>query len=259
MKSGVYAIICRITNKFYIGSSKNVSKRLNHHFRSLKNKTHKNPHLQNAWNLYGEDSFYSLIVEHAENNIEREQFWIEQTQCYLREVGFNNTRKADAPFGYRHTKKAREKMSLIKKEQYAKGVIVSNFKNRKERKHSEATKEKIRLGKLGELNPMYGRSLTKEQRKVKGINLNSVPRWNKGKTSKDDPRIAKLATWKGKLPPNAKKCCLVNKQTNEKVFANSLKELAQKSNIPLVSINRITKDKSPKYKHYKIIYESRID
>jgi group I intron endonuclease len=256
MHSGVYAIICRVTNKFYVGSSKNISKRLNHHYKNLKNNNHRNPHLQNAWNLYGEDNFYNLILEYAENNIEREQYWIEKTQCYLRDIGFNNTRKANAPLGYKHTKETREKMSLIKKEQYSKGVITSNFKYRKERKHSEETKEKIRLGKIGELNPMYGTTLTEEQRQLKGKNLNSVPRWNKGKTSKDDIRIAKLATWKGKLPPNAKKCCLFNEETNEKVFANSLKELSEKSMIPLVSINRITKNKSPKYKHYKIIYES---
>ncbi len=256
MTSGVYSIICKANNKFYIGSSKNISKRLNDHFKSLKNNSHRNQHLQSAWNLYGEENFYSLVIEHAENNIEREQFWIDNTKCYLREIGFNNTKRADSPLGYRHTEETKRIMSSIKKEQYLKGSITSNYKYRKERNHSEATKEKIRLGKIGELNPMYGKKLTLSQRKEKGEKLNSVPRWNKGKTSKDDPRIAKLATWKGKLPPNAKKCCLINLQTDEKIFANSLKELAEKSKIPLVSINRITKNKSPKYKNYKITYES---
>jgi group I intron endonuclease len=256
MKSGVYAIVCRSNNKFYIGSSKNITKRLDHHFKHLKKGNHRNPHLQNAWNLFGEDNFYYLIIDYSENNIEREQYWIDETKCYLREIGFNNTKKANAPLGYKHTEENRIKMSKIKKEQHSKGIVTSNFKYRKITKHSEATKEKIRLGKLGLLNPMYGKKLSKEQKEIKVKNLNSVPRWNKGKTSKDDPRIAKLATWKGKIPPNAKKCCLLNECTQEKIFANSLKELSEKSQIPLISIHRITKNKSPKYKYYKITYES---
>ena len=33
----------------------------------------------------------------------------------------------------------------------------------------------------------------------------SKPRWNAGLTKENDSRIVKLAPWKGKIPPNAKK------------------------------------------------------
>ena len=36
-------------------------------------------------------------------------------------------------------------------------------------------------------------------------NMLSKPRWNAGLTKENDSRIVKLAPWKGKIPPNAKK------------------------------------------------------
>lgn len=256
MNSGVYSIICKANNKFYIGSSVDLNKRINHHKKALKANRHKNPHLQCAYNLYGEDNFSYLIIDYCINTLEREQYWITSTQCYLREVGFNNTQKADAPLGYKHTLESKKTMSEIKKQQYKEGKITSNFKFRKVKKHSEETKEKIRQTKLGEKNPMYGKKLSLEEKQAKGQSMNSVPRWNKGKTSKEDPRLLKLGVWKGKLPPNAKKCRLINEIENVNITANSLKELSEKSNIPLISIHRILKNKTKKYQDYRIIYES---
>jgi len=256
MNSGVYAIVCRANNKFYIGSSVNLSKRINQHKKALENKRHKNPHLQNAYNLFGKNEFYYLIIDYCLDTLEKEQYWITSTFCYDRKIGFNNTKKANAPLGYKHTSESRKIMSDIKKQQYKEGKIASNFKFRTVTKHSEETKEKIRQTKLGEKNPMYGKKLSQKEKEDKSRAMNSVPRWNAGKTSKDDPRLLKLATWKGKLPPNAKKCRLINELENVDIQANSLKELSEKSKIPQIAISRILKNKSKKYKNYKIIYES---
>lgn len=256
MNSGVYAIICRANNKFYIGSSIDLLKRIKHHKKALENKKHKNPHLQNAYNLFGKNEFYYLIIDYCVNTLEREQYWIDSTKCFERDIGFNNTQKANAPLGYKHTLESKKIMSDIKKQQYKEGKISSNYKFKKTKNHSEETKEKIRQTKLGEKNPMYGKKLSEKEKKDKGKAMNSVPRWNAGKTSKDDPRLLKLATWKGKIPPNAKKCILINNLENINIQANSLKELSKKSKIPLISLNRILKNKTKKYQNYKIIYES---
>ena len=144
MNSGVYAIVCRANNKFYIGSSVNLSKRISHHKKALENNKHRNPHLQSAYNLFGKDEFYYLIIDYCTNTLEREQYWIDSTKCYDRNIGFNNTRKSNAPLGYKHTPECKRNMSLIKNQQYREGKVSSNYKFRKVKKHSEETKEKIR-------------------------------------------------------------------------------------------------------------------
>lgn len=54
---GVYSIIHKASNKFYVGSSNNIKNRLATHLRELKKNNHHCDHLQRAWNLYGEDEF----------------------------------------------------------------------------------------------------------------------------------------------------------------------------------------------------------
>lgn len=54
--SGIYQIRCRQNGKIYIGSAINLHVRWRGHRRDLCNGVHVNPHLQSAWNLYGEES-----------------------------------------------------------------------------------------------------------------------------------------------------------------------------------------------------------
>lgn len=78
-KPGVYFIVNIINGKKYIGSSTmKIKHRIQHHFSELKRNNHKNTHLQNAWNLYGEDNFVFEIVI----NLEKDQCFIKE-QEYL--------------------------------------------------------------------------------------------------------------------------------------------------------------------------------
>ena len=77
--------------------------------------------------------------------------------------------------------------------------------------------------RIGKNNPMYGKKETEEHKKERMKNCLSKPRWNKGLTIKDDPRLEKLATWKGKLPPNAKKIKVIDITTSEVLEFNSIK------------------------------------
>src|SRR6266568_2001622 len=52
---GVYAIICKPLNHFYVGSTNNLHSRLRNHFNNLKNN----------WALGKEDSFYAVYLEHG--------------------------------------------------------------------------------------------------------------------------------------------------------------------------------------------------
>lgn len=60
---GVYYIKCKITNKQYVGSSKNIQSRLSKHFSELFNNKHRNKKLQEEFNKYGYDNFEFDIYE----------------------------------------------------------------------------------------------------------------------------------------------------------------------------------------------------
>jgi group I intron endonuclease len=66
-KPGVYFIKNILSDRVYIGSTTmTVLKRMSHHYGRLISNKHKNSHLQNAWNLYGEENFEFLCVENVE-------------------------------------------------------------------------------------------------------------------------------------------------------------------------------------------------
>ena len=89
---GVYEIVNKINNKVYIGSTKNIRKRRNYHFRYLKNNNHPNKKLQNAYNKYGENNFsfniiyrivdFEDIVNLKEKLLNSEQYWMDYYNSY---------------------------------------------------------------------------------------------------------------------------------------------------------------------------------
>ena len=54
---GVYLIKNRINGMVYVGSSKDLPRRIWQHRRDLKKGCHHNRHLQNSWNKHGEENF----------------------------------------------------------------------------------------------------------------------------------------------------------------------------------------------------------
>jgi len=87
------AVIYRITNmangKFYIGSADSFARREWQHKYALRRNEHKNPHLQAAWNKYGEEMFVFEIVEtipEGEDQLVWEDKWLREcvgkTDCY---------------------------------------------------------------------------------------------------------------------------------------------------------------------------------
>lgn len=76
---GIYKIENKITNKMYIGSSKNISVRFIHHKSLLENNKHHSLHLQRAWNKYGKENFEFSIIEECSIKIllEREQYYLD--------------------------------------------------------------------------------------------------------------------------------------------------------------------------------------
>jgi group I intron endonuclease len=66
--SGIYSIVNIINQKVYIGSSKDVLRRIRDHKRNLNSNKHTNTHLQNSWNKYKETNFIFSIIEKCVND-----------------------------------------------------------------------------------------------------------------------------------------------------------------------------------------------
>lgn len=60
---GIYKIINTLDNKYYVGSSLNISHRWDTHRRALRKSKHKNDKLQRAWNKHLENAFVFTVIE----------------------------------------------------------------------------------------------------------------------------------------------------------------------------------------------------
>lgn len=145
MKSGIYKITNMVTNKFYIGSTKDIDKRWYDHKRELSMNIHINPKLQYSWNHHGEDKFLFEMIEEVEedNLIEREQYYLDSLKPYEREIGYNICPSAGG------------------------GDNITNNPNR------DVFIEKMKIAMLGENNGMFGKehseeAIQKQKDKAKG-------------------------------------------------------------------------------------------
>lgn len=96
--SGIYKITCTANGKIYVGSSNDLMRRWWQHRRALSLNNHRNKHLQNAWNKYGETVFSFEIVELVMPwaLIDREQYWLDKLRPFG-EAGFNIAEDAENP------------------------------------------------------------------------------------------------------------------------------------------------------------------
>ena len=81
MKNVIYKIRNVVNGKFYVGSTVDSRVRFQTHRRNLKKGKHQSPHMQAAWNKYGEDCFkfeVVEVVESSENLLVAEQKWLDE-------------------------------------------------------------------------------------------------------------------------------------------------------------------------------------
>lgn len=126
--SGIYKIVNKINGKYYIGSSRDVLKRWNNHKSTLRRKIHKSPHLQSAWNKYGELNFNFVIVENCDVDklliIEQKYLDVLVSQ---RNICYNTSYVAERPMiGIKHSDKTKSKISDSVNNYYKKGYSSWN-------------------------------------------------------------------------------------------------------------------------------------
>ena len=167
--AGVYEIRNVETNLIYIGSGTDMRRRQKDHISVLKRGIHRNLYLQNAFNKYGFDAFVFSVVEIVENkNVlrEQEQYWINITECYKKDKGYNLNPIVDSPLGC---------------------------------KRSDETKRRVSESKKGKKNPFYGKTHNNETKQmISELNSDSGnPMY--GKRGKDSPNYGKSLTAEHKL------------------------------------------------------------
>lgn len=150
MKSGIYKILNKVNGKFYIGSAVNLSKCWREHQHHLNNGTHKNVHLQSAWNTYWDTSFEFIIIEVCEKEklLGREQYWIDTTKCCDRKIGYNLNLVAGNMLGFKHSEETKLK---FKNRIYTDEIKANMSKGQTGKKYSQETKDKwskIRKGRI---------------------------------------------------------------------------------------------------------------
>ena len=107
MVAGIYAIVNRETGDRYVGSTGDLLEREQGHLSRLRHNRHPNPHLQAAWNKYGETAFEFVVLEEVAPALllQAEQAHIDQKAEY------NILTVAGRQTGYKHTEESKRKMS----------------------------------------------------------------------------------------------------------------------------------------------------
>ena len=140
--SGVYTITCTANGKVYVGSSVDVTRRFYVHSWKLRNGTHPNNHLLNAWKKYGESTFLFSVVESVPNPselLEREQHWIDKTES--NKLGFNQRRVAESNRGMKlppRSEETKQKMSAS---------MMGKTKGRRQTEEEKRKRAEARMGK----------------------------------------------------------------------------------------------------------------
>ena len=180
MKNVIYKIRNLTNGKFYVGSTVDARVRFQTHRRKLRAGKHQSPHMQAAWNKYGEDCFKFEIVEvvpEGEDLLAAEQKWLDdhagKPYCY------NWAIDASAPMrGKKHTEAAKALSAERRK-----GKHAGENHYRYGKTVSEETRKKIGDAQRGK-KKQAGRTVS-EEGKAKIRASVEAGRWSKGSPPND--------------------------------------------------------------------------
>ena len=119
MSTGIYAIEHIATERRYVGSAVNFAQRWRVHRCLLRKGTHHSPHLQSAWNKYGEKAFAfkKLIVCSSDDLIRYEQRLIDGYLSADRKYGFNARHLAESNLGHKLSPEVCAKIKVARAKQ----------------------------------------------------------------------------------------------------------------------------------------------
>jgi len=181
MNSGIYRIINTINNNSYIGSTSNFKNRFCSHKGKLMRREHPNPHLQSAWNLYGEDVFRfdillycsvadlelyeQLLIDSIKPNynirvVAKSNRGMKSSELTKRKIGDSLRGRKQTPVAIENSRLARVGKPILK----LRGVVVPKERRDKISKtlmgHPVSTKVRERLRSLFTGTPNYKNAKT---------------------------------------------------------------------------------------------------
>lgn len=111
MATGIYLITNTINQKCYIGSAVNFKNRWQKHKRDLIKNIHKNNHLQNAYNKYGNVFIFDILA----NCNKEDLLYFEQKCIDLLKPEYNICKIAGSSLGVKRSAETKAKCSEAKK------------------------------------------------------------------------------------------------------------------------------------------------
>jgi group I intron endonuclease len=160
-QAGVYALICRVTNKNYVGGSVNLAHRLLDYMQPAYLAKQANRPIVRAIVKYGVVNFAFIVLEtcNPSETLTREQYWLD-----LLNPDYNLCRKAGSTLGVPLSVEAKAKLStahLGKTHTLETRRLMSETRKGSNaywygKMHSEETKAKIAASLKGPLSPCFG-------------------------------------------------------------------------------------------------------
>lgn len=148
MKSGIYAILNLINDKYYVGSAVNLYNRWIQHKNKLNKNIHVNKHFQASWNKYGQINFLFVVLEYVEISkiIDHEQIWLDELKANNIEFGYNKRLVARSNLGLKRNSESKLRSSFAQK-----GKILSeaHAQKLKGRKFSDEARKNMSIASTG--------------------------------------------------------------------------------------------------------------
>jgi len=257
---GVYKISNLVSDRYYIGYSKNINKRFCVHRSKLKNSCHDNIFLQRAYNLDGEDKFIYEIIHKC--NTEKEAKEIELQ--YLTDLSIR-----DNLYNLNYNNSGGDLLTTHPEKESIRKQILKTCAETMSKMSSEERKEKY--GKNGERNGMYGKTHTEEARKIfsevhkgntycKGKKASEETRQKfseiaKNRIGEKNPFFGKHHTEETKEKIREKRCGIIPTNAKEIIIDDityiSITEAGRQLNICTPTILWRLNSKNPKFNNYK--------
>jgi group I intron endonuclease len=194
-KSGIYRIINIDNGKFYIGSAENFSTRFNRHYNELIRDKHSNKHLQNSWNLNGEDKFIFEIIEICEKSklLKREQDYLDHFKPYDKKIGYNICMTSTSRLGVKENPQITEKRREIQKEVMSRPDVIEKI-----RMTNSTDESKIKRSLASK-----GRKWSEESRRMFSSKKKEILKNSGGYSQETKNRMSDAK--KGKIPSNTRR------------------------------------------------------